>query len=98
EIWLRFTDVREIARVRINGYDAGTVWAYPLALNVTHLLRSGRNSIEVEVTNLWPTASLVTFNLEPQHTTRKATSVRTRPIPHSFPPVSLGTSNGNFGV
>ena len=67
EIWLRFTDVREIARVRINGNDAGTVWAYPFALNVTHLLRSGRNSVEVEVTNLWP--NRIIGDLQPGATT-----------------------------
>lgn len=54
EVWLRFNSVREIARVRINGHDAGTVWSYPLALRVDGWLKPGRNSIEIEVTNLWP--------------------------------------------
>lgn len=45
-------DVRESARVRINGKDAGTAWAAPYRLKVGHLLQPGRNVIEVEVTNL----------------------------------------------
>ena len=45
-------DVRESARVRINGKDAGTAWAVPYRLKVGHLLQPGRNVIEIEVTNL----------------------------------------------
>ena len=45
-------DVRESARVRINGNDAGTVWAVPFRLKVGKWLKPGKNRIEVEVTNL----------------------------------------------
>lgn len=54
EVFLRFADVREIARVRVNGQDAGTVWAKPLEIRVDPWLREGSNSLEIEVTNLWP--------------------------------------------
>ena len=53
-IYLRFTDVREIARVRVNARDAGTVWAMPYNLRVDKLLRPGLNHLEIAVTNLWP--------------------------------------------
>lgn len=45
-------DVRESARVRINGNDAGIVWAVPFRLKVGKWLKPGKNRIEVEVTNL----------------------------------------------
>ena len=45
-------DVRESARVRINGQEAGCAWAVPYQLRVGHLLKSGKNHIEIEVTNL----------------------------------------------
>ena len=45
-------DVRESARVRINGNDAGTVWAAPFRLKAGTWLKPGKNLIEVEVTNL----------------------------------------------
>lgn len=45
-------DVRESARVKINGKDAGCVWAVPFRLRVGKLLKKGKNHIEVEVTNL----------------------------------------------
>lgn len=45
-------DVRESARVRINGQDAGCAWAVPYELRVGSLLKKGKNRIEIEVTNL----------------------------------------------
>lgn len=53
-IWLRFPEIREIAHVKINGKDAGTVWAKPLTLQAGPFLKPGVNRIEIEVTNLWP--------------------------------------------
>ncbi len=53
-VLLHFSDVREIARVSINGHDAGTVWAKPLTLRVDRWLQAGINTIAIEVTNLWP--------------------------------------------
>ena len=35
-------DVRESARVRINGQEAGCAWAVPYQLRVGHLLKSGK--------------------------------------------------------
>lgn len=45
-------DVRESARVIINGQEAGTVWAAPFRIPVGRFLKEGKNKIEVEVTNL----------------------------------------------
>ncbi len=53
-VLLHFSDVREIARISINGHDAGTVWAKPLTLRVDRWLQGGTNTIAIEVTNLWP--------------------------------------------
>lgn len=45
-------DVRESARVRVNGHEAGTLWAVPFTLRVGAWLHEGPNTLEVEVTNL----------------------------------------------
>ncbi|GHH84588.1 glycosyl hydrolase family 2 [Streptomyces sulfonofaciens] len=45
-------DVRESARVRLNGQDLGTAWALPFRLPVGGALRDGENVLQVEVTNL----------------------------------------------
>jgi alpha-L-rhamnosidase len=45
-------DVRETARVTLNGSLLGTTWALPARLRVGEALRRGRNLLEIEVTNL----------------------------------------------
>jgi len=45
-------DVRESARVKINGKYAGTCWAVPYRINIGEYLKEGTNLIELEVTNL----------------------------------------------
>ncbi len=44
--------VHESARVRVNGHDAGIVWAVPFRTEIGRWLRPGENRIEIEVTNL----------------------------------------------
>jgi len=54
QLWLRLGEVREIATVRVNGKDAGTVWRAPYAVRIDGLLHAGENTVEVSVSNLWP--------------------------------------------
>jgi len=46
--------VEVMARVRINGHDLGILWKAPFLADASGLLKSGRNLLEIEVTNLWP--------------------------------------------
>lgn len=45
-------DVRESARVRINGQEVAVLWSVPYRTTVGEYLHSGKNLIEVDVTNL----------------------------------------------
>ena len=45
-------DVRETARVIINGKDAGTLFAVPYRMDITKYLHEGENTIDIEVCNL----------------------------------------------
>jgi len=45
-------DVRESARVRLNGTDVTTAWSLPFRLRVGAHLKPGRNVLELDVTNL----------------------------------------------
>jgi hypothetical protein len=45
-------DVRDSARVRLNGEDVATAWSVPFQLRLGHRLKAGRNVIEIDVTNL----------------------------------------------
>ena len=45
-------DVRESARVYVNGEYVGCVWCVPFTLDLGNRLRKGNNEIRIEVTNL----------------------------------------------
>jgi hypothetical protein len=45
-------DVRESARVSVNGRPAGIIVAHPFRIDIGDLLRPGENTLEIEVTNL----------------------------------------------
>jgi hypothetical protein len=46
-------DVRESARVRVNGQDVATLWAVPFCVDVSRYVKLGEsNTLEVDVTNL----------------------------------------------
>ena len=46
--------VKNLAEVRLNGKDLGVLWKPPFRVEVTDALVSGKNQLEVRVTNLWP--------------------------------------------
>ncbi len=53
EAWvLRLGDVRESARVRLNGREVATAWSVPFEVRLGDELRRGRNLLEIEVTNV----------------------------------------------
>ena len=45
-------DVRESAEVTVNGHNAGTVFAVPFEINIGEWLKNGKNTLEIDVTNL----------------------------------------------
>lgn len=46
-------NVMVMAKVKVNGKDAGGAWTYPYRVDITPYLKSGKNVIEVEVANNW---------------------------------------------
>ncbi|WP_435354860.1 glycosyl hydrolase [Emticicia sp. SJ17W-69] len=46
-------DVKNIAEVIINGKNAGIAWKKPFKLDITDAIKSGENTIQVKITNLW---------------------------------------------
>lgn len=51
--WLDLGVVNHIAEVRLNGKDLGVLWTAPWRVEITATLRSGKNVLEIEVTNVW---------------------------------------------
>jgi hypothetical protein len=52
-MWLELTDLHDIATVKVNGKDCGTLWVAPYTLNITEAIKKGINTIEIAVTNTW---------------------------------------------
>ena len=46
-------EVRDLARVVVNGKDAGILWKLPFSADITEFLVPGKNEIEIKVTNVW---------------------------------------------
>jgi len=45
-------DVRQSARIKVNGKNAGVLFAIPFRMRIGSLLKPGANTLEIEVTNL----------------------------------------------
>jgi hypothetical protein len=52
-IWLDLGDVKNIAEITLNGKSLGEVWKKPFRVDITDVVKSGDNSLEIKVTNLW---------------------------------------------
>jgi hypothetical protein len=53
KLWLDLGDVRDVAVVRLNGRELGTLWITPWRLDLTPALRAGANVLELEIVNPW---------------------------------------------
>ena len=46
-------DVKNLAEVLVNGKNVGVAWKKPFKLDVTDAVKTGNNTLEINVTNLW---------------------------------------------
>ncbi|MFD3003759.1 glycosyl hydrolase [Pontibacter toksunensis] len=53
QLWLDLGEVEELAEVTVNGKSLGVVWKEPYRVDVTNVLKPGKNTIEIKVVNLW---------------------------------------------
>ena len=65
-IFLALGEVRDVARVRLNGKDFGVVWCAPWRVDVTEAIKPGANALEIEVINLWPNRLIGDGKLPPE--------------------------------
>ncbi|PXA04403.1 glycoside hydrolase [Coraliomargarita sinensis] len=54
QILLDLGEVREVARVLLNGRDLGVVWSTPARIDLAPALKTGTNQLTVQVANNWP--------------------------------------------
>jgi hypothetical protein len=53
KLFLDLGIVHDLAAVRLNGNNLGTVWCAPWKIDVTRFVKSKGNVLEIEVTNTW---------------------------------------------
>jgi hypothetical protein len=51
--FITFDSICNIATIKINGIDCGTLWTAPYQLDITKAIKQGENKIEIAVTNTW---------------------------------------------
>ncbi|MCR9065584.1 MAG: glycosyl hydrolase [Cytophagales bacterium] len=52
-IVINLGNVKNVAEVIVNGLNMGTLWKTPFTLDITEALKTGNNTLELKITNLW---------------------------------------------
>ncbi len=50
---LKIDSLYNIAIVKVNGIDCGTIWTQPYSVDITKAIKQGENKVEIFVTNTW---------------------------------------------
>ncbi len=53
QLILELSELHDMASIKINGTDLGIVWLKPYRIEVSKILKTGKNLIEVKVANSW---------------------------------------------
>ncbi|MCF3111699.1 DNA-binding protein [Niabella sp. CC-SYL272] len=52
-VWLELDSLYNLATITVNGVNCGTIWTYPLRMDISKALKKGTNMLEIAVTNTW---------------------------------------------
>jgi hypothetical protein len=79
-IFLELDSIYNIARIKINGKDCGTLWTKPYRLDIASFVKRGKNTLEIEVSNTWANRIMgdENFNAEKDENKKIWTNARYR--------------------
>ena len=52
-VFIELDSIYNIATIKVNGVHCGTLWTPPYRLDISKVIKSGENQIEIEVANTW---------------------------------------------
>ncbi|HPE76227.1 MAG TPA: glycosyl hydrolase [Draconibacterium sp.] len=52
-VYLNLGEVKNMARITLNGKNLGILWTSPWRLNISEVIKNKGNKLEIEVVNLW---------------------------------------------
>ena len=79
-------NVKNIADVWLNGKHLGILWKLPFRVDITRAVKPGKNTLKIEITNLWRNRLIGDENL-PKEQRRTNTNIR---IPKNAPLLKSG--------
>jgi len=85
ETFINLGNVSVMAKVKLNGTNLGGVWMAPYRLNTTGHLKTGTNTLEIEVVNLWRNQLIKNKKLpkEERYTWHLVDDIQPNEEPHS---------------
>ncbi len=64
--WLELSNVHDLAEVSLNGEDCGVAWTAPFRVEISHALVTGKNLLEIRVSNTWANRLIGDHSLSPE--------------------------------
>jgi hypothetical protein len=53
DLWLNLGVIHDLASIKINGNELGVIWTKPNRINISSALKTGKNEVEIAITNTW---------------------------------------------
>jgi hypothetical protein len=53
DLWLNLGVIHDLASIKINGNELGVIWTKPNRINISSSLKTGKNEVEIAITNTW---------------------------------------------